>query len=96
MIPIRTCMACRKRKDKDDLIKITLKFENDKYIPIIDKDFKSNGRSIYLCKNINCINKFLKNVDKIRIKNKYKIDKDSLKVILENLKNEMGEKFWEK
>ncbi len=48
--PIRTCIACRNKKTKDLLIKITKSSDgfsiNDKY---------KFGRSYYVCKNKNCV-----------------------------------------
>jgi len=55
---IRTCIACRNKFDKSQvkMHKITL----------CENEFKINegnlfGRSVYICKNDNCINKVVKN-----------------------------------
>lgn len=55
---IRTCIACRQKFDKlnADLIKIS-KDKNE-----IRVDEKTNtGRSCYICRNPECINKVIKN-----------------------------------
>lgn len=51
---IRTCVSCRQKADRNELIKIT---KNDDYW-YVDKDLKIKGRSIYLHKNDKCINLF--------------------------------------
>lgn len=56
---IRTCVACRNKfdKEKTGLIKITK--NNDELF--INEDNRIFGRSIYICKNKDCINKVIKN-----------------------------------
>lgn len=56
---IRTCVACRNKfdKEKTELIKITK--NNDELF--INKDNRIFGRSVYICKNKDCINKVIKN-----------------------------------
>ena len=50
-IPQRMCVACRKMKAKDELIKI-VRTENGAQI---DKDQNKFGRGAYVCKNKECI-----------------------------------------
>lgn len=52
----RTCIACRKKATKDELIRIV---SIDKK-PVIDKNGKINSRAIYLCNNKECYTKLLK------------------------------------
>lgn len=52
MQPIRSCIACRKRFNQCELIKITLSKQDEYTINILG----ASGRSNYLCKDINCIN----------------------------------------
>ncbi len=56
---IRTCVACRNKfdKEKTELIKITK--NNDELF--INEDNRIFGRSVYICKNKDCINKVIKN-----------------------------------
>ena len=55
-IPQRMCIACRKMKAKDELIKI-VKNENGAEI---DKNQKKFGRGAYVCKNEECIKSMVK------------------------------------
>lgn len=96
MIPIRTCTICKQKKAKHELIKLVLNLKNNIYYVTLDNEYKKEGRGIYICRNMDCIDKWIKNIEKNKFKNKYKIDKESLIKTLEVIKNEMGEKSWEK
>lgn len=50
-IPQRMCVCCRKMFDKQDLIRIVRTQDG------FDIDRNSNGRSAYVCKDTNCIEK---------------------------------------
>ena len=82
MINKRTCIACRTRKPKEELVRIIAK-DN---IALIDDSFKVDTRGMYICKNKECINKLLKAKDISKCV-KIKATKDS---VIELLKN-MGE-----
>ncbi len=57
MIHLRKCKGCFELKPKEDLIKITkLKDGTIKINPAS----KELGRSVYICKNPDCIKKFIK------------------------------------
>ena len=56
-IPQRTCASCRKKGEKSEFIRIC-RAENK---PMIDFDKKSFSRGLYVCKDINCIEKLKKN-----------------------------------
>lgn len=51
-------MACNLRKNKYDLIRI-VKTKDGKIL--VDKTSKLNARGAYICKNIDCLNKLIKN-----------------------------------
>ncbi len=74
---IRTCIACRKKANKYDLIRITSDNGEAKF----DVSKKENARGLYICNNKECIKKLLKmkNINKV-IKNGIKAD--SLKRLL--------------
>ncbi len=55
--PQRTCIACRQKKDKSDLIRIT---KNGAKEISLDKSGKADGRGAYLCDNIQCVEKCIK------------------------------------
>lgn len=56
-IPKRMCVSCRQRKTKDELIRIAKSNED----AVIDADKKENSRAIYVCKDMQCIEKLKKN-----------------------------------
>ena len=56
--PQRTCMGCFQKKDKNDLIRIV---KNKQEEIFIDKTGKAQGRGIYICDDINCLEKLKKN-----------------------------------
>ena len=53
----RKCAACRTLKNREELIKIT-KLQNG--LLKINPTSKELGRSVYICKNPDCIKKFIK------------------------------------
>jgi predicted RNA-binding protein YlxR (DUF448 family) len=50
-IPQRSCIACRSKRDKRDLIRVVC---NDSGFIEIDKEKKMRGRGAYLCSNYGC------------------------------------------
>lgn len=64
---VRLCVACREKLDREKLIRLLQDHKTGETFVNPDK-FKF-GRSVYICKNENCITKFLKNK---RYKDKFK------------------------
>ena len=56
-IPQRTCIGCKEKKDKKDLIRIVKDKEGN---ITLDKTGRSNGRGAYICDNIQCLEKAIK------------------------------------
>lgn len=54
----RTCIGCRKKDNKHNLIRLT-NLKNRKVV--VDIRQKENGRGTYLCKNEDCLIKAMKN-----------------------------------
>lgn len=54
----RTCIGCRKKDNKHNLIRIVNLKENGL---VIDLRNKAQGRGFYICKNEKCLNRVLKN-----------------------------------
>ncbi len=52
MRPLRMCMVCRERKEKQDLIRIVCVKGT---APKIDLTGKVQGRGMYLCRDVACI-----------------------------------------
>ena len=69
-VPIRTCVSCRSKKTKMDLLRLVINKDNR---IVIDKKKNANGRGIYLCDDTSCMDKFLKNRGHGRF---FKTDKD--------------------
>ena len=88
MQPKRCCIACRSRKDKNELFRIV---SDENGNAILDREQNINSRGIYLCKDKKCINSAIKTIEKNRMNLKIKINNES---ILEVLK-ELGEEIWE-
>ena len=55
--PQRMCVSCRTRRDKKDLVRVTLGEDGNL---IVDPTGKHPGRGAYLCKNEDCIKTELK------------------------------------
>jgi len=54
--PQRTCIACRKTKDKQTLVRIV---RTPKQQIVVDPTGKTNGRGVYLCRKEQCWQKEL-------------------------------------
>lgn len=80
MIKVRTCIACRNKKQKSELLRIVSQNGN----AVLDKTQKINSRGIYICHDNKCITKLLKAKD---ITKCIKIDasKESVIELLRNL-----------
>ena len=55
--PQRTCIGCREKKDKKELIRIVKNKEGEINI---DRTGKMQGRGAYICDNIECLEKLIK------------------------------------
>ncbi len=56
-IPQRTCIGCKTKKNKKDLIRIVKDKEGNIFI---DRTGKANGRGAYICDNITCLEQAVK------------------------------------
>lgn len=56
-MPQRTCVGCMQKKDKKDLIRIVKNKQNEVFL---DKTGKKEGRGIYICDDIQCLEKAIK------------------------------------
>ena len=87
MDPIRSCIVCRKKKNKNELFRIVSK----KGKAIYDKSGKINSRGIYMCKSQECIDKCKSYITKEKFNTKLHLDNESMKNVLLELENELGE-----
>lgn len=56
--PQRTCMGCNQKKNKKDLIRIVKNKDNE---ISVDRTGKKEGRGAYICDDVNCLEKVIKN-----------------------------------
>lgn len=55
---LRQCACCKQYKEKKDLIRLTKDYTTG--LIKINNNNKIQGRSVYLCKNIECLEKAIK------------------------------------
>lgn len=53
-IPIRKCVGCGQSKAKKELIRVV---KNQQEQIFLDITGKANGRGVYICNNVDCLNK---------------------------------------
>lgn len=56
-IPQRSCVVCRSKKDKNELIRIVRNQANE---IIIDESGKKTGKGAYICDSVQCLEKEIK------------------------------------
>ena len=56
-IPQRSCVVCRSKKDKNELIRIVRNQANE---IIIDESGKKPGKGAYICDSVQCLEKEIK------------------------------------
>ncbi len=56
--PQRTCMGCNQKKEKQELIRIVKNKNNE---ILVDRTGKKEGRGAYICDDIKCLEKLIKN-----------------------------------
>ncbi len=66
----RTCIGCRAKREKTDLIRIVKNKQNE---IIFDFDKKIDGRGAYICDNVTCFEKMVK-ANKLKFALKTNID----------------------
>ena len=57
-IPSRICVGCQEAKDKPSLVRVVKDSENHLSL---DTTGKKNGRGAYLCRNLDCFERAMKN-----------------------------------
>ena len=63
-VPLRQCIACRKLKEKKQMLRVTKEAEGRIFL---DFSGKANGRGAYICDNPDCVKKLKKSrlLDKV-------------------------------
>ena len=82
MVGIRSCIRCRKREEKSKFFRIVP--DNEKKA-ILDEKQNINTRGIYICKNKECLQTYIKVIKKGKINIKIDLDMESLVSLLESL-----------
>ena len=63
-IPFRTCLICRTKKEKSQLIRISLDLDGNIVIGMAPEEaggkVLNTGRGVYVCRKEQCINKITK------------------------------------
>lgn len=90
-MPTRSCVVCRKKEEKANLLRVVTKEIDEKNIAFLDKTQKENKRAIYLCNDKDCIEKAIKMLEKRKFKTKIGINLESLEVLLNKIDKELGE-----
>lgn len=79
----RTCMGCNAKKEKSELIRIVKDKEN---VLMIDETGKKEGRGAYICRDVKCLKKVIKNrrlEKKLKIKVSEEFYKDLGSVVVD-------------
>lgn len=81
---LRRCASCRSIKSKEELVRITKDYKTGEVK--INTDGSIQGRSVYLCKNLQCVEKALKK-NKLEVLLKSKLPEDVKLALYTVLKN---------
>ena len=89
-IPFRTCLICRTKKEKSQLIRISLDPDGNIVVGMAPKEIRgkvlNTGRGVYVCRKEQCINKITKSVGKSRRKQAYALSRSFRQMIsVENM-----------
>ena len=89
-IPFRTCLICRTKKEKSQLIRISLDPDGNIVVGVAPKEKRgkvlNTGRGVYVCRKEQCINKITKSVGKSRRKQAYALSRSFRQMIsVENM-----------
>lgn len=81
-MPTRSCLMCKKKDEKKNLIRIAKDIDGN---AIYDEKQKINSRAIYFCNNQKCIEKFLEISKKGKNNINFKINMKSLEEVLNKI-----------
>lgn len=88
MEPTRCCIACRRRNNKEKLIRIVA---DEDMNAVYDSKQKINSRAMYICRNIECLRSLKKCINKNKFKSKVCVNKESFVRLIDKLEIEVGE-----
>lgn len=81
--PMRKCVGCNEMKEKSTLLRVIKTPEGDF---LLDKTNRANGRGAYLCKDVDCFRKAIKNKG-IERSLKSRIPEDIIKQLEQEISN---------
>lgn len=81
--PLRTCVGCRTKREKKELLRIVRTPEGE---IVLDPTGKKNGRGAYICPKSECLKLALKTKSLQRALGK-ELDPDLISALEKNLKN---------
>ncbi len=55
-VPLRTCLVCRRKVEKESLCRLVCSGN----VLVYDFRFRSPGRGYYICRNAECLHRFLR------------------------------------
>ncbi len=87
-IPMRTCVMCRKKTDKRELLRIVRTPQGD---VVFDPTGKQNGRGAYVCSDDSCLNS-VKNVKKVSAALDVTAKAEQLEEVLKKIREYLDEK----
>ena len=76
----RTCIGCGKKRQKHELLRIVKNKEDE---ISVDREGKKSGRGAYICKDIQCLEKLIKNPKRFEKSFKIKLSND----LIENIRS---------
>ena len=81
-IPQRSCVVCRTKRDKKDLLRVVLTPEGDIKF---DPTGRAAGRGSYLCRNEECIKAELKKSGKLAKGLRHSVSADELSALAQDI-----------
>ncbi len=86
--PQRTCVVCRTKRDKKDLLRVVLTPEGE---IVYDPSGRMAGRGSYLCRNEECIKAELKKSGRLAKGLRHQVTSDELTVLAEVILKQAAE-----
>ena len=86
--PQRTCVVCKAKRDKKDLLRVVLTPDGE---ICYDPTGRAAGRGAYLCRNEECITAELKRSGKIAKSLKHQVTKEELSALAQEILDQAAE-----
>jgi len=86
-VPIRSCIVCGTKKEKEALLRITLKDGR----PVLDRERRMGGRGAYLCPRRECLEGLMKRKERLSYALRRSIPSQDVESFVGGLIREWGE-----